>query len=55
MVGENWTDDSDIQELYKSGIDSQFAFKFSTSTGTIISNIISQGGMATAKKNYELR
>lgn len=55
MVGENWTDDSDIQELYKSGIDSQFAFKFSTSTGTIISNIISQGGMATAKKimNYD--
>lgn len=50
MVGENWTDDSDIQELYKSGIDSQFAFKFSTSTGTIISNIISQGGMATVKK-----
>lgn len=55
MVGENWTDDSDIQELYKSGIDSQFAFKFSTSTGTIISNIISQGGMATVKKimNYD--
>ena len=51
MVGENWTDDSDIQELYKSGIDSQFAFKFSTSTGTIISNIISQGGMATVSRS----
>lgn len=55
MVGENWSDDSDIEELYKSGIDSQFAFKFSSSTGTFISNIISQSGAATVKKvmNYD--
>ncbi len=55
MVGENWSDDSDIEELYKSGVDSQFAFKFSSSTGTFISNIISQNGAATVKKvmNYD--
>ncbi len=55
MVGENWSDDSDIEELYKSGVDSQFAFKFSSSTGTFISNIISQSGAATVKKvmNYD--
>ena len=28
MVGENWTDDSDIQELYKSGIDSSLHLSF---------------------------
>lgn len=55
MVGETWSDDADIQELYKSGIDSQFAFKFSTSTGIIASNVIAQGGAATVKKimNYD--
>ncbi len=55
MVGETWSDDSDIEHLYTSGIDSQFAFKFSTSTGTFISNVISQNGMATFKKamNYD--
>ncbi len=55
MVGETWSDDSDIEALYKSGIDSQFAFKFSSSTGTIVSNVISQSGAATVKKvmNYD--
>lgn len=54
MVGENWTDDSEIEEMYKSGIDSQFAFKFAQSTGTVIGNIISQNGASTVKKvmNY---
>ena len=54
MVGENWTDDSEIEEMYKSGIDSQFAFKFAQSTGTIIGNVISQSGASTVKKvmNY---
>lgn len=50
MVGEDWTGDSDIQELYKSGIDSLFAFKFSQSSGTFISNIISQSGSSTVRK-----
>lgn len=55
MVGENWTDDSDIKDLYESGVDSQFAFKFSSSTGIIVSNIIAQNGAATVKKimNYD--
>lgn len=54
MVGENWTDDSEIEEMYESGIDSQFAFKFAQSTGTIIGNVIAQNGVSTAKKvmNY---
>lgn len=55
MVGENWSDDSDIEELYKSGIDSQFAFKFAQSDGIIADNIIQEKGSATVKKimNYE--
>ncbi len=55
MVGEDWTDDSDIQELYKSGIDSLFAFKFSQSSGTLIENIYTQNGIGIVKKvmNYD--
>ena len=55
MVGENWTDDSDIQELYKSGIDSQFAFKFAQSSGLFVENILTQNGLAIVKKvmNYD--
>lgn len=55
MVGENWSDDSDIEELYKSGIDSQFAFKFSQTSGLFVENIITQNGAAIVKKvmNYD--
>lgn len=55
MVGENWSDDSDIQELYKSGVDSQFAFKFAQSSGLFVENILTQNGAAIAKKvmNYD--
>lgn len=55
MVGENWTDDSDIQELYKSGIDSQFAFKFAQSSGLFVENLVTQNGVAAVKKvmNYD--
>ncbi len=55
MVGENWTDDSDIEALFESGIDSQFAFKFSTSSGLIIENIMTQTGAGIVSKvmNYE--
>lgn len=55
MVGENWTDDSDIQRLFESGIDSQFAFKFSTSAGLIVENLLMQNGVALTKKvmNYD--
>ncbi len=55
MVGENWTDDSEIENLYESGIDSQFAFKFSSSSGVIIENIMTQQGAGVVKKamNYD--
>lgn len=33
MVGENWQGNSEIYNTYESGIDSQFAFSFATSTG----------------------
>ncbi len=50
MVGETWSDDSDIERLYESGIDSQFAFKFSSSTGSIFENIVKQNAAAVIKK-----
>ncbi len=55
MVGENWDDDIKIEELYKSGIDSQFAFKFAQSSGQFVENLISQNGASIVKKvmNYE--
>lgn len=33
MVGENWQGNAEIYNTYESGIDSQFAFSFATSTG----------------------
>lgn len=55
MVGETWDDDSVIEELFKSGIDSQFAFKFATSSGAIFENIMTQNGNGLSKKvmNYD--
>lgn len=55
MVGETWSDDSDISELYKSGIDSQFAFKFAQASGLIVENIYTQTGIGLVKKvmNYD--
>lgn len=55
MVGECWDDDSVIEEFYKSGIDSQFAFKFSSTSGLIVENINTQTGTGIVKKvmNYD--
>lgn len=55
IVGETWSDDSDIKELYSSGIDSQFAFKFSDSSGLINEMINTQKGFSLVSKvaNYE--
>lgn len=50
MVGEDWEGDSYIENYYSSGIDSLFAFKFSTATGTIVKNILTQKGSAAATK-----
>lgn len=36
IVGENWVGTGEIYETYKSGIDSQFAFKFGNTDGTFI-------------------
>lgn len=41
MVGENWVGPAEIYEMYKSGIDSQFAFKLGTASGDIISAVLS--------------
>ncbi len=55
MVGENWVDDSEIEALFESGIDSQFAFKFATTAGLIMENIMTQTGSAVVSKvmHYE--
>ena len=50
MVGEDWTEDSDIQDLYKSGIDSLFSFKFAQNTGQIVGNMNTMQGATFAKK-----
>lgn len=50
IVGETWSDDSDIAELYKSKIDSQFAFKFATTSGTINEFINTQKGKGLVSK-----
>lgn len=50
MVGEDWEDDPQIQNLYKSGIDSLFAFKFSQTTGLVLKNMMSQNGSGAVSK-----
>lgn len=54
IVGENWDDDSEILNMYKSGIDSQFCFKFAQTNGLVTSEVIAQRGSVLAKKvmNY---
>ncbi len=39
MVGENWTDPGPINRYYKSGIDSQFCFKYATTSGGVINAV----------------
>ncbi len=55
IVGETWSDDSDIKELYESKIDSQFAFKFATNSGLISESISTQSGNKLVGKanNYD--
>lgn len=50
LVGEDWEDDSEIQEYYKSGIDSLFAFRFAQSSGEIMEAINTGMGKNLAKK-----
>ena len=55
MVGECWDDDSVIEGFYNSGIDSQFAFKFSSTSGQFVETINTQAGSGLVKKamNYD--
>lgn len=39
MVGENWTGNAEIQEMYKTGVDSFFAFGFANSTGGFVNAV----------------
>ncbi len=48
MVGENWQGNSELYEIYESGIDSQFAFSFATSSGNIASAVKSGDGKSLA-------
>ena len=50
LVGEDWSDDSEIKEYYASGIDSLFAFRFAQSTGEIVQSISTTEGQSLAKK-----
>ena len=50
LVGEEWDADSFIEELYHSGIDSLFAFRFAMSTGDIVDCMNSQKGASFVKK-----
>ncbi|MCH5303279.1 MAG: alpha-amylase [Ruminococcus sp.] len=44
MVGENWTGNSEIYDMYKSGIDSLFAFGFADSTGGFVNAVRTHNG-----------
>ena len=50
LVGEDWTNDLDIADMYESGIDSLFAFRFSQSSGDIIDTLSTANGASFAKK-----
>ena len=50
LVGEEWSDDPDIVDMYKSGIDSLFAFRFAQSSGDIIQNMAMGNGEILTKR-----
>lgn len=55
MVGENWTGNSEIQEMYKTGTDSFFAFGFAGSTGGFVNAVRNQNqqGLISSVKRFE--
>jgi len=55
MVGEHWTVNADIQDMYSSGIDSFFAFGFAGATGPFVNAVrtSSAAGMISSVKDYE--
>lgn len=50
MVGENWQGNSQIYDTYESGIDSQFAFSFATSSGNFTTATVSGNGNSLANQ-----
>ena len=50
LVGEAWTGQTIIKDLYKSQIPSFFNFGFSNATGTIVSSIKTQDGQGLSVK-----
>lgn len=55
MVGEHWTGNSQICEMYESGADSFFAFGFADSTGAFVNAVRTSNasGLASWVENYE--
>ena len=55
MVGEHWTGNAEIQEMYSSGIDSLFAFGFAGATGPFVNAVRTSTGanLAESVKSYE--
>lgn len=55
MVGENWTANTEIRDMYESGIDSFFAFGYADSTGGFV-NAVRTGraaGLVSSVAKYE--
>lgn len=50
IVGEDWSDDSEIKDFYQSGIDSLFAFRFAQSSGDIMQYMSTNQGAQLVKK-----
>lgn len=50
MVGENWTEAGDIYDVYESGIDSQFCFKYASTSGGITTAVITEQNGKLADK-----
>ena len=57
MVGENWQGNSEIYDTYESGIDSQFAFSFATSSGNFATAAVSGNGngLASQLKKFDTK
>ena len=55
MVGENWTGNSEIYDMYESGADSFFAFGFADSTGAFVNavRISNAAGLVASVEKFE--
>ena len=55
MVGEHWTGNAEIQEMYSSGVDSLFAFGFAGATGSFVNAVRTSNGtnLAELVQSYE--